>query len=787
MKCWLAVTFAVFLVLGGRAECWARGGGGCLEQGTPILTPSGPVPIERLQPGMAVWTSSDGWLRPGIVQALLEVQPDEYLELTAAGRRIRATAEHPFLIAPGVFRRAASLRAGDRLWLWQDDRLVPATLESVSAVRADRPAFNLLVSPVGTYLADGVVVHNKGCFLPDTPILKADGTSAPLRDIRAGDQVLAFTPDGKIVHAAVRGVLTHEVDEYAIVTTERVVLRVTLDHPFYVGDGTFRTLAALRPGDRVIAYDGTGLSPQGIIEVRVIRQRTRVYNLQTDAPHTFFASGIAVHNKGGGGGGFGGGGGWHGGGGGHSGGGTPIQISLTEFLLATLGGGLLGGILRGSLRRRQGLVRQGLIGGGLGALAGPFALFCHWLPGLCIALFLALSVGVKNRRDEDLDYLYSPREIAQKTRKTRKLLEFLARQDAMMEPETLHRLVEATFLKLQECWQDRDYAPMKPLLMPDLFAQHTAQLQGMVRDHEINRIEDAQVERIDLVNVRYTDKPDHREFTALVTAQARDYYVDDRTGSFLRGDRMPARFQEFWTFHRQGNAWLLRDIEQSRESDVLKEENYVEQFTDPQVQAVYQEAAGEEGPAGPWLEKQVATKTGRIDRLLNFLVQTDKIWDQEKMRLRARQVFTAVYLAQEAGNPEAVPSADLFPEVAASLRQKIEAQQARGSHVEYRNLCIRKAELILVRNFANNSADEFTARIRAHAQRIVRRGGTVISADEYVVPFEEYWTFGRQENQWKLKEVLPPARGERAVAQENVDEESSAGQLQWYYGQTRAN
>ena len=85
-----------------------------------------------------------------------------------------------------------------------------------------------------------------------------------------------------------------------------VTLRVTPEHPFYVGDGTFRTLEALRIGDRIFAYDGLGLRAQQITGIEHMYTPTRVYNLQTDAPHTFFANGIAVHNKGGGGGGGGG-------------------------------------------------------------------------------------------------------------------------------------------------------------------------------------------------------------------------------------------------------------------------------------------------------------------------------------------------------------------------------------------------------------------------------------------------------------------------------------------------
>jgi hypothetical protein len=40
---------------------------------------------------------------------------------------------------------------------------------------------------------------------------------------------------------------------------------------------------------------------------------------------------------------------------------------------------------------------------------------------------------------------------------------------------------------------------------------------------------------------------------------------------------------------------------------------------------------------------------------------------------------------------------------------------------------------------------------------------------------------------WKLKEVAQPARGKKLITEDNVDEDSSAGQIQWYYRQTRAN
>ncbi|MBN1102574.1 MAG: TIM44-like domain-containing protein, partial [Deltaproteobacteria bacterium] len=293
------------------------------------------------------------------------------------------------------------------------------------------------------------------------------------------------------------------------------------------------------------------------------------------------------------------------------------------------------------------------------------------------------------------------------------------------------------------------------------------------------------VERVDLVNVRYTEKPDHREFTALISATVRDYYVDDRTGKFLRGDSSPAKFQEFWTFQRDRDRWLLREIEQAGESDYLKDENFVEMLTDLTIQGIYREAA-KEGAAGPWLTKGEGKKADRIERLLNFLVQTDRLWDRTAMLERARQVFMAVYLARESGDPNRIPTDDLFPEVAQDLQRQMRQWESDRLRVEYRNLCLRKAELILVRNYVTQSKDEFTVRIDAHAQKILRKGEKIFSNQEYVTPFEEYWVFGRRLGQWKLKEVLPPAGGKKRMAMENVDEESSQEQLQWYYRQKRS-
>jgi predicted lipid-binding transport protein (Tim44 family)/uncharacterized membrane protein YgcG len=725
-------------------ELHARGGGGCVEQGTQVLTPSGRVPIERLKPGDTVLGVDRQMLLPVTVRSLMEVRPEEYIELSVNGRILRVTAEHPVETAAGVFRTASHLKQGDAVIVNEEGRTVVSSITYIARVLSSTPAYNLLVSPAGTYLANDVVVHNKGCFLPDTLVRTSDGTELPISEVRQGDRLLAFTTEGSVVAATVRQVLTHDVDEYRIVRTGSMVLQVTPEHPFYVGDGTFKTLEDLRPGDVVYAYDGNGLNPQRIESIEAVRSPVRVYNLMTDAPHTFFANGIAVHNKGGGGGGGGsrGGGGFRSSGGRSSAGGSSRPLTSDEGRI--------------------------------------FALV---VIGIVVVIII---VVIRKTRPENLDQLFDRNDIEKKSVKTIKLLEFIAQQDPAVSPEVIRKTVDSAFRKLQECWQAREYEPMKPLLMPDLYADHLGQIRGMARNHEINVISGLQVDAVDLVNVRYTLKEEDREFTALITATATDFYIDDRTSERLRGDQSPAQFQEFWTFQYYHDAWLLREIEQTAESDILNDDNFFEQFTDKGVEQVAGAAAKKEGPEGPWLEGAVMTKERRVERMLNFLVKTDRIWDRKKMMLTSRSMFLSVTGAWEAGDPAAVPTADLFPELARDLHDAIKKNRDKGVTLEFRNLAVRKVELVLVRNFADNNQDEYMARIRAHAQKIMKVAGNVIQKDDDVTAFEQFLTFGRLDGRWKLKEVVLPHEAGDVVEQENVDQEATKQQIEWYYQHKRA-
>lgn len=847
----IPVLLLLALIL--AAPCaWARGGGGCIEEGAQVLTPAGPVAIEHLRPGDTLLTTEGGRLHETTVQAKTEVQPVDYLELSVSGKILRATPEHPFATAPGVFTEAKRLKAGDVLYLWTGEALEAQTLDSVKRTAASRPAFNLTVFPGGTYLASGVLAHNKGggCFLPDTPVLLADGGERPIQDLRPGDEILAFTPEGKTVRTTVEDVVTHEVEEYVVLRTETAAIRVTSEHPFYVGDGTYKTVEALRLNDRIYAREGNGLRPQRITAMERIREPATVYNLRTDQPHTYFAAGIAVHNKGGG----------------CFAAGTTVAAAHGKVPIESLAPGmtvyaakpdgsvgetavegvystrariltihteagdlrttaehplmLAGGDFRnaGDLKEGESLAVRGNEGPAVARILAPpaesaeeevynlrvdephtffadgFAVHnkggssghsssSHTSSGhssgssdgsaddfltfvMLLLMFFIFPVVImvlvfrraaSRLKGEKLDVILDRNKVASKAKKTAKLIESIAQTDLSMQLDTLRQTAETAFRTLQQCWQAREYGPMKPLLMPDLYAQHCAQLEGMVRNHEINMISKLKVEHVDVVHLRYTANPEQREFTALITAVARDYYVDDRTQKFLRGDSSPGRFQEFYVFHYAGGRWLLREIEQTRESDALKDGNYFEKVTDLQFGEGFGGPGALGAPQEDATEKKTRSDGSRIDKLLDKLAKTDKLWLREYMKNRARLIFTRVYMAREAKDVTTMEATDLFPAAAAELQEEMAKARANGLTAEFRNFCVRKVDIVLARNFPDSSQDEFTARISAHALTILKKNGEIYKQDDDIASFEEFWTFGRLDGDWKLKEMRRPA------------------------------
>ncbi len=843
--------FFILSIISTTDILFSRGGGGCVEKGSLIDTVRGKIKIQDIKKGDIVITNKK---KLSEVQSVYGTESEDIIEIKACGKTIRSTPDHPFMISAGIFKEALYFKKGD--WIYLEG--FKCKIEKLQKKKENTNVYNLLVFPAQSYLANGFAVHNKGCFLPDTFILKSDGTQARISEIKQGDEIISFDKEGKKTFSKVYEIIKLKTDEYFELKTEKITLYATAEHPFYVGNGVFKNLENLKIGDKIYYFDGEGLSKTEIKSLKKIKRQADIYNLKVSNPNTFFANYVAVHNKGGG----------------CFPKGTKIktergeknieEIKENEIVISYEKGNLLKsrvteihktkdtiieitaeiGKLRTTsehpLLTRKGFIKaenitekdellyydknfkwvkikkinrndsmeevynlsvsypntfiaEGFVvhnKGGFGSRSysrggngkyekdNPFFL-------LIIIGIILVSIFRKNDEDENLDFIFSDGEIKKKSQKTEKIIEFISKTDKTLEINSLKNRVSEVFTKLQNCWQNRNYEPLAPDISAHLFNQHLIQIEMMKKSHEINIIDNLKIISIDIVGLRYTHKKDSNFFTALITASAKDYYIDDRTNEFLRGDDKPQLFQEFWTFKYENEKWVLYKIEQTSESDILNKEDFIEQFTDEQVKQIIGEIPAKLGPVGPTAEDKVVSKKEKIARLLNFLYETDKMWNMGRMEIDSSLAFINVYRAWSFLDPQKISDEYVTVEMKKNITELIEEKRKEGYSFEFRNLCIREVSIVLVNNMIDNGKDEFAVRFSAHAQKIVKRNENVIIFDEYVKPFTEYWVFGRENNKWKLKEILPRGKGENVLNEENKDEDSSPAQLEWYYTKKR--
>lgn len=136
------------------------------------------------------------------------------------------------------------------------------------------------------------------CFVAGTMITTERGL-VPIEKVKVGDRVLTRSGYRDVVKSGVTG---ESEDVLSLTLRCGTSLTCTMDHPIYVSGKGFVTARSIGKGDRLMVIDSAAtvmtklkLVP-GVVRGLSDAGKARVYNLEVDGEHEYFANGVLVHN-----------------------------------------------------------------------------------------------------------------------------------------------------------------------------------------------------------------------------------------------------------------------------------------------------------------------------------------------------------------------------------------------------------------------------------------------------------------------------------------------------------
>jgi len=238
--------------------------------------------------------------------------------------------------------------------------------------------------------------------------------------------------------------------------------------------------------------------------------------------------------------------------------------------LRNMAGGLVGGMLGGMLFRSLGFG-----GGGWGGGGGGIGLFEILLIGGIIYFIYRM---VKKRRAEasagpDVYNMGNYRESVSDQSATPAYatpadnvatgIAHIRQMDSSFDEQRFTDMVMDIFFKIQGAWMNRDLTPVAGLLTPEMRRTFQEDIDRLLREHRVNRLENIAVRSVEIAEVWQEAGQDF--ITAMIYANLLDYTTDDASGQVVEGSKTdPVKFEEYWTFNRQvgNNQWQLSAINQ---------------------------------------------------------------------------------------------------------------------------------------------------------------------------------------------------------------------------------
>jgi len=253
--------------------------------------------------------------------------------------------------------------------------------------------------------------------------------------------------------------------------------------------------------------------------------------------------------------------------------------SPSRGFFSGLMGGMVGGLLGGMLFRSLGFAGDGMGGGfGLGDI---------FLIMIVMGIIYFVVKRFRSRQAMQMSmagaggapYSYSgpgpspgpilgppPVEKSYQGGPSSGELRHIKSMDPSFNEKAFKDLAEDLFFKIQGGWTRRDLSGIRSLLSPAMYDVFKEQVDRLVADKEINRLENIAVREVEITEAGQ----DHGEeyVTVRFYANLLDYTVHEKTGQVLAGSSSdPVKFVEYWTFTRNVGEknWVLGGITQEKD------------------------------------------------------------------------------------------------------------------------------------------------------------------------------------------------------------------------------
>jgi inner membrane protein import complex subunit Tim44-like protein len=139
--------------------------------------------------------------------------------------------------------------------------------------------------------------------------------------------------------------------------------------------------------------------------------------------------------------------------------------------------------------------------------------------------------------------------VGRRARKAEEVAKAANAGDGYWDPADLKRRVEEGFYPIQSSWSQRGVSPSRPYLSDELYQRHELQLEGLERQHRVNRIADLALDKVEIVRVVNVTDDSKDRFVAFIECRARDWMEDTATGEVVNGNpSAQTTFQQYWSF-----------------------------------------------------------------------------------------------------------------------------------------------------------------------------------------------------------------------------------------------